>query len=271
MKVPVYDIDGKVVSETTLPDVFSTPFRRDLIHKAYVHLDSHRFQPQGRHPTAGMDVVARSDDPPTGRGVSRIAKMRGGGGGRQGQAGGVASVRGGRQAHPPNVAKVTWKRLNKKERRLALCSAIAGTANGDLVRARGHKTGKIQTFPVVIQNNIEDIQRTRDLVNILKSLDLYDDILRLARRRRRTGKSALRGRGKKVGKSVLFVVLNDTKLKKASGTIPGVQTITPAGMSVLDMAPGGDPARLVIYSEEALAHISKIDSTHLRIAKVIAQ
>ena len=271
MKTPVYDINGKIVGETTLPDVFLTPFRRDLIHKAYVHLDSHRFQPQGRHPTAGMDVVARSDDPPTGRGVSRIAKMRGGGGGRQGQAGGVASVRGGRQAHPPNVAKVTWKRLNKKENRLALCSAIAGTASGDLIRSRGHKTGKIQTFPVVIQDDIRKVERTRDLIQVLESLDLYDDVLRLARRRRRTGKSALRGRGKKVGKSVLFVVGDDTKLSKASSAIPGVQTTTPANMSVLDMAPGGDPARLVIYSEEALTHISKMDSTHLRVAKVVAQ
>ena len=50
-----------------------------------------------------MDVVARSNDPPTGHGTARIARMRGGGGGRQGEAGGVASTRGGRQAHPPTV------------------------------------------------------------------------------------------------------------------------------------------------------------------------
>ena len=271
MNAAVYDINGKIFDEIILPQVFSTPFRRDLIHKAYVHLDSHRFQPQGRHPTAGMDVVARSDNPPTGRGVSRIAKMRGGGGGRQGQAGGVASVRGGRQAHPPNVAKVTWKRLNKKENRLALCSAIAGTADGELIRARGHKTGKIQTFPIVIRDDIEKVERTRDLISVLKSLDLYGDVLRLARRRKRTGKSALRGRGKKVGKSVLFVVSDDKRLKKASGSIPGVQTTTPATVSVLDMAPGAVPARLVIYSESALADIAKMDSTHLRVKKVLKQ
>ena len=44
--------------------------------------------------------------------------MRGGGGGRQGEAGGVASVRGGRQAHPPTVKKVIFKKLNQKEKDL---------------------------------------------------------------------------------------------------------------------------------------------------------
>ena len=101
MKVPLLKINGTKSGQIELPLVFSTEFRKDLIHKSFTNLQSHRFQPQGRHPTAGMDVVARSNDPPTGRGTSRIAKMRGGGGGRQGQAGGVASVRGGRQAHPP--------------------------------------------------------------------------------------------------------------------------------------------------------------------------
>ena len=114
MKIPILATNGKKEEEIELPLVFSTDFRKDLIHKAFTNLNSHSFQSQGRLPTAGMDVVALSNDPPTGRGISRIAKMRGGGGGRQGQAGGVASVRGGRQAHPPTNEKVINKKLNKK-------------------------------------------------------------------------------------------------------------------------------------------------------------
>ena len=115
MNVPTFTINGTKEEEVELPSVFLTTFRRDLIKKSFINLTSHKFQPQGRKPTAGMDVVARSNDPPTGQGSSRIAKMRGGGGGRQGQAGGVASVKGGRQAHPPKVQKVIFKKLNKKE------------------------------------------------------------------------------------------------------------------------------------------------------------
>ena len=51
MKVVVRSMYGNEEGSVELPRIFSTPFRRDLIHKAYVNLDSHRFQPQGRHPT----------------------------------------------------------------------------------------------------------------------------------------------------------------------------------------------------------------------------
>ena len=269
MRAPLYDAGGTNVGEVDLPPLFSTAFRPALIHKAYVNLDSHKYQPQGRHPTAGMDVVARSNDPPTGRGVSRIAKMRGGGGGRQGQAGGVASVRGGRQAHPPSIAKVTWKRLNKKENRLALCSAIAGTAIAKAIRSRGHRTGGVERFPIIIQNDVEQIDTTKRLISLLKSLDLYGDVLRLQSRPSRSGRAALRGRPKKTGKSVLFVVSDDTTLARACGAVPGVECRRASDISVLDVAPGSEPARLTVYSESALEILSNIQSTHLKIREII--
>ena len=109
MKVQTLTTSGLKENEVELPRVFSTPFRIDLIQKAVVYLSSHKFQKQGRHPTAGMDVVARSNDPPTGHGSARVARLKGGGGGRQGQGGGVASTRGGRQAHPPTSEKLFSK------------------------------------------------------------------------------------------------------------------------------------------------------------------
>lgn len=269
MRAPVYDTSGTSVDDTDLPIVFETPIRRDIIHKAYVNLDSHGYQPQGRHPTAGMDVVARSNDPPTGRGVSRIAKMLGGGGGRQGQAGGVASVRGGRQAHPPRSNKVIWKRLNKKENKLALCSAIAYTADIDAVRQRGHNTGSKISCPLILHNDIEKVSETKKVIEILKALDLFGDVERLQSRRKRTGKSALRGRGKKVGKSILFVVSNDMPLKKACGSIAGIDVVLAKNLSVLDLAPGADPARLTIYTQNALEELSALTCPRLQVMEVI--
>ncbi len=264
-KVQTLTTAGERDGEIELPPVFSTPFRRDLIHKAFTNLNSHRFQPQGRHPTAGMDVVARSNDPPTGQHRSRIAKMRGGGGGRQGQAGGVASVRGGRQAHPPIVGKVIRKRLNKKENKLALCSAIAATASRDLVEARGHRTGGIAEFPLVVSDDIEAVSRASDMERILESLSLAGDVRRLESRKPRTGKSSLRGRSKKVGKSVLFVARDPAELRKACGSFPGVEATSARSLSVLDLAPGSDPIRLTVYSRGAIGEIAKIRSTHLEV------
>ena len=65
MKATTYTTTGTKDGEVELPLVFSTPFRRELIHKAFTNLTSHKFQPQGRHPSAGQDVVADSNDPPT--------------------------------------------------------------------------------------------------------------------------------------------------------------------------------------------------------------
>lgn len=265
MKVPTLTTTGDRKDEIELPIIFSTPFRKDLIHKAFTNLNSHKFQPQGRHPTAGMDVVARSNDPPTGQHRARIAKMRGGGGGRQGQAGGVASVRGGRQAHPPIVDKVIHKRLNKKENKLALCSAIAATASKDLVESRGHKVDKIDTFPLVVSNDIETVSKAEEMEKILESLKLIDDVKRLLARKPRTGKSALRGRSKKVGKSVLFVTKDPASISKACGALPGVEAKSVRELSVLDLAPGSDPIRLTVYSKAAIEEIAKIKSTHLEI------
>ena len=270
MKVSAFNLSGTKENEVELPLIFSTSFRKDVIIKAFTNLNSHKFQPQGRRPTAGMDVVARSNDPPTGQGTSRIAKMRGGGGGRQGQAGGVASVKGGRQAHPPKVQKVIYKKLNKKENKLALCSAIAATQSKDLIESRGHKIGNLKTFPIVISDDIESVTKTKEVLKILDSLHLMEDVNRLKSRKPRTGKSSLRGRSIKIGKSVLFVVSNSKKFSHACGYIPGVDVQTAKNLSVLDLAPGGVPIRLVVYSKNALKEIEKIKSTHLELLVNVA-
>ena len=263
--VPTYTTSGTKDGEIELPLVFSTPYRRELIHKAFTNLNSHKFQPQGRHPTAGMDVVADSNDPPTGQGVSRVARARGGGGGRQGQGAEVASTRGGRQAHPPIVEKVIYKKLNKKERKLALCSAIAATASKELVESRGHKIEGIESFPIIVSDDIESVSKTSDMVKILDSLKLTQDLKRLESRKSRSGKSLLRGRSKKVGKSVLFVTKDSSQLSKAIGVLPGVEARNAKELSVLDLAPGSDPIRLTVYSKSAIEEIAKIKSTHLEI------
>ena len=268
MQVPLLTINGTEEDKVELSTVFLTDLRKDLIHKAFTNLNSHKFQPQGRHPTAGMDVVARSNDPPTGQGTSRIAKMRGGGG-RQGEAGGVASVRGGRQAHPPKVQKVIYKKLNKKENKLALCSAISATKSKEIIQSRGHKISKINTFPIVVSDKLETVAKTKEMIKILDSLNLLQDVRRLDARKPRTGKSSLRGRGTKIGKSVLFVVTKSEKLSKACKGIPGIDVKLVKDLSVLDLAPGGTPVRLTVYSKSAIKEIAKIKSPHLELMVTI--
>ena len=265
MKAITLSTSGSKEGEVELPIVFSTPFRKDLIHKVYTNLNTHQFQRQGRHPTAGMDNSADSLNPPTGHGQARIARMKGGGGGRQGEAGEVASIRGGRQANPPNVDKIIHKKVNKKEKKLALCSAIAATASKKLVESRGHRVEKIESFPIIVSDEIESISNAKDMVKLLDALNLSQDIDRLKSRKARTGKSALRGRRKKIGRSILFVTKSSKELEKACGSFPGVEVRSVKNLSVLDLAPGSDPIRLTVYSKAALNEISKIKSPHLEL------
>ena len=265
MKVDVLTTTGKKDGDIELPLVFDTEVNRTLIHKAYINLESHGFQKHSTKPTAGMEVVADSNDPPTGRGVARIAKIKGGGGGRAGQAGEVASTRGGRQAHPPKANKVIYKKLNKKENKLALCSALAATTSKELVEQRGHKVEGINSFPIVISDDIEKVSKTPELIKILDDLKISQDVARLDNRKRRTGKVALRGRVSKIGKSALFVVSKGENINKAANSIPGIEVCSAKDLSVLDLAPGGDLIRLTIFSKKAIEEIAEIKSPHLEL------
>ena len=269
MKVNTYTLDGKNDGSIELPLVFDTPIKYQLIHKAFVNLNSHRFQKQGRHPTAGQDVVADSNDPPTGRGMSRVARMKGGGGGRQGQAGEVASTRGGRQAFPPNVKKTIYKKLNKKENRLALCSAIAATSSKEIVMSNGHNIDNLKELPIIISDDIENVMKTSEMKKIITALNLIDDVKRLENRKPRTGKPTLRGRKSKIGKSILFVLSNSSKTENACSSIPGVDARSVNDLSILDLAPSSKPVRLTVYSKKAIDLISKIKSAHLELMVTI--
>lgn len=302
-EVAVLGLDGSPEAggrTAALPDAFSSPFRRDLVHKAYTILDSHRYQPKGVHPTAGMDNSADSLDPPTGHGRSRVARMNASGaGGRGGEGGEVASTRGGRQAHPPRSGKRIYKRMNRTERRLALRSAIAATAMRGVVEGRGHRLPDGRDLPIVVSGEVEGIARASELVGVLGALGLRPDADRLARRRSRSGRSALRGRPKKAGKSVLFVVGGGENggsdagpdaapgrgedggesgrpgrpatttpppppaLSRAAGSIPGIDVVRAGDLSVLDLAPGSEPGRLVVYTPDALDVIGRTTSASL--------
>src|SRR5919199_3412917 len=174
IEAKVLGLDGKESHTIELPTVFQTPFRYDVIHKAYVNLLSHSFQRQGRYPMAGEVVSAESRN--TGLGIARIARAKGEGFSRAGQAAGVAGVRKGRVAHPPESWKNIYKKINQKEKQLALCSAIAATARKDLIERRGHKVSDISNFPIVISDDIENISKTKDLLSLLHSLGLKDEL-----------------------------------------------------------------------------------------------
>jgi len=122
-----------------------------------------------------------------------------------------------------------------------------------------------ESFPIIVSDDIESISKTSEISKVLDSLNLSQDVKRLESRKARSGQSRLRGRSKKVGKSVLFVTIDASNIRKAVGALPGVEVKNVKDLSVLDLAPGSDPIRLTVYTKSAIKEIGKIKSTHLEL------
>lgn len=269
LDIGVFGLDGQKTDTTVLPEVFRSAYRPDVIHKVCVNLLSHKFQRQGRYPAAGEIVSAESRN--TGLGMARIARARGEGFPRAGQAAGVAGVRHGRAAHPPESWRKIYKKINKKEKSLALRSAIAATTRKDLIEKRGHKLGNISTLPIVVSNEIESVSKAKDLKKILISLGLSEDLSRTTSSHKvRSGVARRRGRKRRVGYSALIVTGDEKdKICRLSGSLPGVHTRSVRKLNPLDLAPGTKQIRLTIFSRNALEKIRETGSLRYRAREMV--
>jgi large subunit ribosomal protein L4e len=252
IEVPVYGLDGLEKAKIPLPKVFSMPYRPDVIHRVYVSQYTHALQPQGRDPMAGERTSARSWQ--TGRGVARVPRVKGERFSRSGMAAGVASVVKGRLPHPPKAEKVIYKRVNKRERRLALASAISATALRDVVEGRGHKIQNVPSLPFVAASDLEQVTKVRDLINAFKLWGLEDEMERIEHGiKRRSGKARRRGRTRYVPVGPLIVTSPDgVNVRNVAENIPGVKVVDVDSLSVLDLVAGGHPVRFVIWTESAM-------------------
>jgi large subunit ribosomal protein L4e len=253
----ILEMDGSNKNTIDLPTVFKTPYLPKVIQKVYTNLDSYSFQRQGRYPAAGQMVSAESRN--TGLGIARLARAKGEGFPRAGQAAGVAGVRHGRLAHPPVAWKNIYKKVNKKEKLLALCSAIAATSNSDLIRKRGHLLNNNIQLPIIVSNKIESIAKSKDLEKLLITLGLEEDLKRTYRKRLKSIHK--NGTNRRSALSVLIIVSSSNgHIEKLNNSLPGIAVKTVKSVSVLDLAPGSKPARLTIFSENAIKELNTLKS-----------
>ena len=173
-KVKVYSLEGEVVDEMELPEIFTEEYRPDLIKRAVLSAQA-RIQPWGTDPMAGKRTTAQSYG--AGRGVAMVPRVKGSRHPAGSKAAFVPQAAGGRRAHPPRVARTITEKINKKERKLAIRSAVAATASQDLVEARGHQIGNVPQVPLVVDDEICSIKRP-GRPGDLKKLGLMDDVVR---------------------------------------------------------------------------------------------
>lgn len=261
MKLPVFDMDAKKVSDLELPLQFYEEYRPDLILRAFLAYQSHNRKRYGAKVGAGMrhstKLSRRRRDYRTayGFGISRVPrKILSRNGKRMHWVGAQApNTVGGRRAHPPKATKNFYQKINIKERRKALLSAISSTIKKELVLERNHIIPK--SFPFLISENISSVSKTRDLKNVLVGLGLADELSRATIKKIRAGKGKSRGRRYKRKTSVLIVVNEKKGIEKAVRNIPGVEVSIPRELNVKLLSPGAHGIRFTLWSDEAIKYL----------------
>jgi len=254
MNGQVRDIEGNAKKTIKLGSVFDTPFRADLILKVVSASQSIQKQPQGRDPLAGKRTTALSWGP--GRGKARVPRMKGSGS-RASNSGAFAPMCvGGRLAHPPRSNKILFKKVNKKERAIALDSAIAATTNERLIKERGHRIAGIESPILIFDDKIQTIKKTKVLIDLLEKIGLKEELERIGTRKIRAGKEKRRGKKYRITKGPLIVAEN-YGICDAARNITGVEMTSISNLCVEDLAPGGQAGRLVIWSESAINAVNQ--------------
>jgi large subunit ribosomal protein L4e len=246
----IFNLQGKASGKIDLPDVFSTPLRPDVIKRAVLAIQSNRIQPQGRDPMAGKKTTAESRG--TGSATARVPRVKGG----SGRAAFAPSTVKGRQPHPPKAEKIIVKNIPKKEAKLALNSAIAATAEKEVVAKRGHKIENVPAFPMVVDDAFEGLTTAKEVEEAFASLGLADDVVRVRESRNiRAGKGKRRGRRIKQAVGPLIVVVEGKGIVDAASNIPGVQVTTVTNLNTEMLAPGTHPGRLTVWTNGAIKQL----------------
>lgn len=249
MKVNVYSMEGEVKEEIELPAIFNEEYRPDLIKRAVISSQTARVQPWGNDPKAGKRTTAKGWG--SGRGTARVPRIKNGS-----RAAFVPMAVGGRRAHPVRAEKNHHEKINIKERRFAIRSAVAATTDKELIEARGHETGDIEQFPIVVEDDLSSVKTTKQTREIFKNLGVYDDIERAkAGKKIRAGRGKTRGRKYKKSKGPLVVVSEDEGIRLGARNHPGVDVVRVENLNAELLAPGTHAGRLTIFTKSAIEKI----------------
>ncbi|MGP6219849.1 50S ribosomal protein L4 [Caldiplasma sukawensis] len=250
MEVNVYDLNGQVKGKVNSPKVFASPVREDIIKKAFRIISLSNRHPYGSSPLAGTRRVGHTSRP--GMGISRMPRVAG-----SSRAVELGNTKGGRSALSPRSDKILSLHINKKEKRIAWKSAMALSADPERVKKRGHRFSGQLSFPIVVDDSVVNIGKTREAEVFLKNLGVWEDIERAKEGTKiRAGRGKMRNRKYRTPKSIL-IVTHSTENRRVFTSLPGVDVANVKNVSISKLAPGGVPGRLVIYTESSLKNLEE--------------
>ncbi len=263
-EIKILSTEKVEVGKQKIPKQFQEQVRPDLINRVVLAVQSHSRQRYGAALRAGKGHSARLSKRRRkyrgsyGKGIARVPRkiMTRRGMQFNWTAAFAPCVVGGRRAHPAKPEKIWALKVNDKERKKAIRSALTATIEKDVVEGRGHFLP--EGFPFIVDDNFEKINKTKDVLSILKKLGFEKELKRGQRKKIRAGKGKLRGRVYKKPKSILIVAGNNkSALLKTAKNIPGVDVVFVKNINVSLLAPGGVPGRLTLFTKSAVEAIDK--------------
>lgn len=264
MKVSIIDAAKGETGKVELPSQFNEEFHPNLIARAALAVESSTRQPHGADPRAGKGYSAKLSrrrkafKGAYGHGISRVPrKIMSRSGTRFNWTAALApGTVGGRQAHPPKAEKIWTKKINKRENRKAIRSALGATMVPSIVSKRGHKVPK--NFPFIAASGIENLAKTKDVISSLQKMGFEAELERISGRTIRAGRGKARGRRYVIKKGPLIVVSKENSgIMKAARNIAGVDVAVVNRLNAQLLAPGTAPGRLTLFTEAAIERIGK--------------
>jgi large subunit ribosomal protein L4e len=192
--------------------------------------------------------------------VARIPRVSGSGTHRAGQAAFGNMCRKGRLFAPLKTWRRWHRKVNLKQKRHAAASALAASAITPLVQARGHRISNIPNLPLVVDDKLESIEKTKDIITFLKRFNAYEDVEKVIDAKSvRAGVGKLRNKKYKLRKGPLFVYEgSSTNLPHAVRNLPGVEISNVHRLNLRQLAPGGTLGRFIIWTASAFKALDKI-------------
>jgi large subunit ribosomal protein L4e len=257
--VTVQSIGGseEAPSQSSLPDVFLAPIRPDIVQFVHTNMRKNARQAYAVNTEAGHQHSAESWG--TGRAVSRIPRVSGGGTSRAGQAAFGNMCRKGRMFAPTRIWRKWHRKINTNQKRYAVASALAASALPSLVLARGHKIAELPEVPLVIGSSTESLQKTKQAIAALTAVGAYPDVEKVkASRKLRSGKGKMRNRRHVQRLGPLVVYNEDKGITKAFRNLPGVDLAQVERLNLLQLAPGGHVGRFIVWTKSAFDRLNDI-------------
>jgi large subunit ribosomal protein L4e len=263
MQLPIINLENKEIGKKDLPSQFKEDIRPDIIKRAVLTIEDNLRQPYGPDPLAGKRASAKISRRrhnyrgSYGYGISRVPrKILSRHGTRMYWVGAFSpGTVGGRRAHPPKAEKIWQKKINKKERRKAIRSALSATIDKESVKGHGHIVP--DNYPFIVDTKIESLTKTKEVKKSLECLGLKEELQRSSKKSVRPGKGTMRGRPYKKRKGPLIVVSKICPLMKATKNIPGIDVVTIKKLNAKLLAPGAVPGRLTLFTNDAIDVLEK--------------